>query len=71
MNVLVFKTNIKFKKDLKIVRPFLAAHGPVIKWNVDIQDRDRVLRIESTSVDTLEIIKTVNKAGYHCEELPD
>jgi len=71
MNVLIFKTNIRFKKDLKIIGPVLAAHKRVIRWNVDRQDTDKVLRVESTSGDTLEIIKTINQAGYHCEELPD
>jgi hypothetical protein len=71
MKILIFKTNIRFKKDLKIIRPFLAAYEPVIKWNVDRQDTDKVLRIESASGDPLEIIKTINEAGYHCEELPD
>ena len=71
MNVLIFKTNIRFKKDLKIIQPFLAAYKHIIKWNVDRYDSDKVLRIESTSGDTHEIIKTINQAGYHCEELPD
>lgn len=71
MNILIFKTNIRFKKDLKIIRPFLAPHEHIIKWNVDRHDSDKVLRIISTSGDTLQIIKTINEAGYHCEELPD
>ena len=71
MKILIFKTNIRFKKDLKIIRPLLAAHKPIIKWNVDRQDTDKVLRVESASEDTLEIIKTIKEAGYQCEELPD
>ena len=71
MKILIFKTNIRFKKDLKVIRPLLAAHTPVIKWNVDRQDTDKVLRIESVSGDTLEIIKAIKEAGYQCEELPD
>ncbi|MEJ7588834.1 MAG: hypothetical protein WKI04_14855 [Ferruginibacter sp.] len=71
MNVLIFKTNIRFKKDLKIVGPFLAAHQPVLKWNVDRQDTDKVLRVESATPDTVGIIKTIREAGYDCEELPD
>lgn len=71
LTILVFKTNIRFKKDLKIIGPFLSDYKPVIKWNVDRKDTDKILRIETTSGDPLEIIKTINKAGYHCEELPD
>ena len=71
MNVLIFKTNIRFKKDLNIIQPILAGYKHIIQWNVDRHDTDKVLRIISTSADTLEIIKTINLAGYHCEELPD
>jgi len=71
LNILVFKTNIRFKKDLKIIGLFLSDFKPVIRWNVDREDADKILRIESTSGDPLEIIQTINKAGYHCEELPD
>ena len=70
-NILVFKTNIRFKKDIKIIGAFLSGYKPVIRWNVDRKDTDNILRIESESGDPLEIIKTINKAGYHCEELPD
>ncbi len=71
MNVLIFKTNIRLKKDLERIRPVLSAYESIIKWNVDRHDIDKVLRIESTSDDPLEIIKTIEKAGFHCEELQD
>ncbi|MEO8763551.1 MAG: hypothetical protein ABI416_04655 [Ginsengibacter sp.] len=71
MNILIFKTNIRFKKDLGIVKPLLSAYKSVIQWNVDRDDADKILRVVSTSSDTTGIIKTINEAGYHCEELPD
>ena len=71
MNILVFKTNIRLKKDLQIIRTILSDLESVLKWNVDRHDIDKILRIESTSNDTNQIIKTINQAGYHCEELRD
>ena len=71
MNILVFKTNIKWKKDVGIIAPFLSACASIIQWNVDRHDEDNVLRIVTTASDPVEIINTINKAGYHCEELPD
>ncbi len=71
MNVLIFKTNIRLKKDLKIIQPFLSSYDSIIKWNVDRHDVDKILRIESISDDAGEIIKTISQAGYHCEELQD
>jgi hypothetical protein len=71
MELLIFKTNIRFKKDLNIVGPVLDQYEYIVKWNVDRQDSDKVLRVESTCGNPLEIITTIKAAGYHCEELPD
>lgn len=71
MNILIFKTNIRLKKDVGIVRSYLSADESIIQWNVDREDTDKVLRVVSTSNDPIEIIKTINEAGYYCEELPD
>jgi hypothetical protein len=71
MNLHIFKTNIKLKKDVNKVKSFLAADESIIKWNVDRQDSDKILRIESSSDNPNEIIKTIKHAGYDCEELQD
>jgi len=71
MNILIFKTNIRFKKDVGIVQPLLSAYKSIVEWTVDRDDTDKILRVVSTSNDTAGIIKTINEAGYHCEELPD
>ena len=71
MNILIFKTNIRLKKDVGVIEPFLSADESIVRWNVDRDDTDKVLRVVSTSNDPVEIIKTINEAGYHCEELPD
>jgi hypothetical protein len=69
--VLVFKTNIRFKKDVKTIAPVLDAEHAVIKWNVDRSDIDNILRIESFNNNISHIIKLINKAGYDCVELND
>ena len=71
MNILIFKTNIRLKKDVGVVKAYLSADESIIQWNVDRDDTDKILRVVSTSNDPIEIIKTINEAGYHCEELPD
>jgi len=71
MNILIFKTNIRLKKDVGVVKSYLSADESIIQWNVDRDDTDKILRVVSTSNDPIEIIKTINEAGYHCEELPD
>lgn len=67
--VLVFKTNIHFKKDVKTVGVCLKENITVLNWHIDREDVDKVLRIESTIDNTSDIIKTITQAGFLCEEL--
>lgn len=67
--VLVFKTNVEYKKDLKVIELCLSELGDINDWHIDREDVDKVLRIESSSDDPEKIIKALTKAGYLCEEL--
>lgn len=69
--VLVFKTNIRFKKDLEIVRQIFRQNPSVFHWTIDSDDDDKILRIESDSSHTAKIIADVKAAGFFCEELAD
>lgn len=67
-HILIFKTNIHSPIDMEAISPLL--DGPhIIRWSVDREDIDRVLRIEATHDATHEIIYNIQQAGYHCEEL--
>jgi hypothetical protein len=69
--VLVFETNIKFKKDITKVGKLINTETRIRKWNVDLTDNDKVLRIESFGVQPTEIVRLLTTAGYHCNELQD
>lgn len=71
MQVLVFKTNLRFKKDLRQVSPVLNNEPGILKWNVDLADVDKVLRIETTRLTEQDVITLVTDAGYCCVALPD
>ncbi len=71
MHILIFKTNIDNDAAHNEVGTILNTHQSVIGWNIDKEDIDKVLRIESTLNNTEEIITTISKAGFMCEELPD
>ena len=68
--ILVFKTNINYPFDERKLAFLNSIHG-VKTWNIDLQDIDRVLRIEAEDVSPSEIIHSMNAAGFLCEELPD
>jgi hypothetical protein len=69
--LLILKTNISGLHDINVVASLLDGNANVDRWNVDMQDVDHVLRIETTGITDDEIIRTLNQAGYACEELPD
>jgi len=71
MNVFVYRTDIVSEYDLEAIDDLLSSHGTIVRWNVDRDDVDKVLRIESTADNSAELLQTVTRAGYFCEELSD
>jgi hypothetical protein len=71
MNVLVFKTNLHSPEKVTDVSPILTHLKDIKRWNVDVQDCDHVLRIESETVSAHRIEQLLSAAGYYCEELAD
>lgn len=71
LQVLVFKTNLRLKKDLRQVSAVLNSEPGILKWNVDQADVDKVLRIETTKLTEEDVITLVTGAGFCCEALPD
>lgn len=71
IEVLVFKTNILVEDEVSLVKQFLCALSPILDCNVDLDDCDKVLRIESSGITPHQIIDQVTMLGFHCEELQD
>lgn len=71
VKVLVFKTDIRFLQDVRKIAVVLNDTPGIVRWNVDREDIDNVLRIESGRIEAQEVIAVVRQAGYYCEELPD
>ncbi len=71
MEILVFKTNVEDKKQVHKLYPLLKALQGILRWNIDLQDIDKVLRIEAVSISPRIIETALEKAGYFCKELED
>lgn len=71
-NILIFSTDVLNRHRAQRVKWVLDQHPDIADWNVDYQDKDKVLRIEAddglTESDVIDIMKTF---GFHCEVLPD
>ncbi len=71
MEIHVFKTDVHNKKRVSALAPHLENMSGVIKWNIDLHDVDKVLRVECVSVPAGIIEESLHRAGFFCEELQD
>ncbi len=69
-NVLVFKTSVTGKDEVKKLKPLL---NRLVNqngyWNFDLEDCDNILRVETQSLSAPVISSLLQKSGFHCEEL--
>ncbi|HZZ76356.1 MAG TPA: hypothetical protein VFE04_10530 [Puia sp.] len=68
-NILIFKTNIQTEFDKLRIKNVLDASQKVLKWNIDMDDSDHVLRIVSDSLSPEQIISILDYVGFECSEL--
>jgi hypothetical protein len=65
--VLVFKTDIENHEKLKQIKPVFDHQHSILEWSVDVQDIDKVLRIETKgSMTERKIINLMAKVGVAC-----
>jgi len=65
----VFKTNVETLGDANHIVQLLLYHFPCSKINFDLQDCDRILRVEGKDFCSDTIIQLVKKRGFHCSIL--
>lgn len=68
METLKFKTNIKCGGCIAAVTPFLTGENGIDKWEVDLQNPERILSVE-TDKSAGEVAEVVKKAGYVAEPI--
>jgi hypothetical protein len=71
MEILVFKTNVENMKHVRKLYSLLKTIQGVLKWNIDTEDVDNILRVEVLSVAPSKIEMALQNAGYYCKELED
>lgn len=65
----VFKTNVLEDKEAKYLLSQLSTQFPYHRINFDLQDCDKILRVEGKQVFPEKIIALVNTYGYQCQVL--
>ncbi|WPO80898.1 hypothetical protein [Flavobacterium sp. KACC 22761] len=69
MIVEVFKTNVQKEADKNYVVAVIQAQFPDYKINFDLEDCDKILRVEGIDIKYDNIIDYVNCLGYTCVRL--
>lgn len=67
--IFVFKTNVKTKTQALKLKRHIDKILPNEKWNFDLEDCDKILRIDSEENIVLPIINLLKIHNFDCEEL--
>jgi len=67
--IYVFKTSVRTKIQAKSIKPHIDQILPNAKWNFDLEDCDKILRIDSEENISLPIKNLLKNHNFYCEEL--
>jgi hypothetical protein len=67
--IFVFKTSVKTKNQVKKLKPHIDKVLPNAKWNFDLDDCDKILRIDSEECIVLKITDLLSIHEFYCKEL--
>lgn len=65
----VFKTSVEEKRDAELLIFLLLQQFPASRINFDLQDCDRILRVEGSDFCADNIISLIKENGFHCSIL--
>jgi hypothetical protein len=65
----VYKTNVQKKKEATALIKTLSEKFPKCIINFDMEDCDKILRVEGSEMRSDSIIHLLKSNGFHCEVL--
>ncbi len=65
----IFKTNVENIPESIILLQKLSRHFPEHKINFDLNDWDKILRVQGKDISAEKIIQLLNKENYQCKVL--
>lgn len=66
----IFRTQVQHTQQAKHICEILAQELEDTRVNFDLEDCDKVLRIESNSIDPRQIIQIMETLGFFCDLIP-
>jgi hypothetical protein len=65
----VYKTNVRHKRAARKLLDVLSKQFPTFSINFDLEDCDKILRVEGANIPQEKIVKLVSENGYQCDVL--
>jgi len=65
----IFRTNVRQKRQARVLLNILAKQFPMFQINFDLEDCDKILRVEGKNVRHEKIAELVTGNGYCCDVL--
>ncbi len=69
MKTLKFKTNIECPSCEARVKPFLDKKEGIASWQVDTDHVDKILTVETETLEAKDIVKVIKRTGFIAEEI--
>jgi len=71
MEILIFKTSVTTKEDILKLQPYINDLVQDGKWNFDLDDSDKIFRVETDRDICSSLILIFHGLGYDIKELED
>ena len=65
----VYKTNVKHKRQAKQLLDILTRQFPMFSINFDLEDCDKILRVEGLNIQQDKVAELMMEQGYQCDIL--
>ena len=69
--ILIFKTSVQSKSEVLMLKSYIENIVKDSKWNFDLDDSDRIFRVETEMNMYYPLVSLFNEKGFLCEELED
>lgn len=71
IDILIFRTNVHDKEIMNRAVAHLESLNGIKKLTFDLDDIDKVLRIEAVGLPPEKVESAMSSAGFYCEEMND
>ena len=68
-NILIFRTSIEKKREIKKIEKLFTQYPQFHVWNVDLEDWEKILRIECQGITPTDISDALNTIDICATEL--